>query len=328
MLGSLPGTVRPYRTWQELHAGLQELLAGCRRVAMQYSSANNVPYVARVDAGTIELVRQFGVEVGSAADLIQRFEAVWTPTQYASHRRVADAVHEVMEEAFGEVARCRRGDVGCSERALQQFIIDRFTDRGLVTSHASIVAVSQHSADPHYQLPDDDGQRIGADDFLLVDLWAKEADGVYADITWTGYVGATVPPCFASVFDIVCRARDAGVEAVRHAVRTGMGIRGCDVDQAVRGVIAEAGYGEYFLHCTGHSIGVEVHDNGANIDSLETPDTRRLLSATGFSIEPGIYLPGEFGVRSEINVYVDDSDILVTGGPVQDAVVAIMKSPL
>jgi Xaa-Pro aminopeptidase len=291
---------------------------------MQYSPRNEVPYVARVDAGTVELVRECGSEVGSSADLVQRFEAVWTPAQYASHCRAARAVREVVGEAFAEIARRHRIGHPGDERGIQAFILSRFAARGLVTHHPPIVAVGAHSADPHYQPPETGSQTIGADDFVLIDLWAKEPDGVYADITWTGFVGTSVPSRYTQVFDVVRRARDAAVDRVCGAVRTGHSVRGCDVDAAARGVIEAAGFGAYFVHRTGHSIGTEVHGNGANVDGFETPDTRRLLPATCFSIEPGVYLPGEFGVRSELNVFVDASDAVVTGQPVQSAVVAIL----
>ena len=323
-LDGLPGDMRIYRTWQELHAGLPALVGTAQRLAMQYSPHNDVPYVARVDAGTVELVRGCGVEVVSSADLVQCFEAVWSPEQYASHRRAAVAVREVVGAAFAEIGRCAASARDCREGGMQRFILEQFTARGLVTHHPPIVAVGAHSADPHYQPPRDGGAPIGAGDFVLIDLWAKEPDGVYADITWTGYVGAAVPERHGAVFEVVRRARDAGVEAVRRAVRARAAIRGCEVDAVVRDVIAAAGYADRFVHRTGHSIGTEVHGNGANIDGFETPDTRRLLRGTCFSIEPGVYLPGEFGVRSELNVFVDDTDIVVTGEPVQSAVVAIL----
>jgi Xaa-Pro aminopeptidase len=323
-LASLPGEARVYRTWQELHGALRALLAGRRRVAMQYSPNNDVPYVARVDAGTVELVRACGVEVVSSADLVQRFEAVWSAEQYASHTRAAVAVRAVVDAAFAEIRRCVGAGQPCLEGEVQRFILERFAARGLVTHHPPIVAVNAHSADPHYQPPAGGGAPIGPGDFVLIDLWAKEPAGVYADITWTGYTGAAIPQRHAQVFEIVRQARDAGVETARRAVQSAAPLRGCDVDAAVRQVIAAAGFADRFVHRTGHSIGTEVHGNGANIDGFETPDTRRVLNGTCFSIEPGIYLPGEFGVRSELNVFVDGADIVVTGQPVQTAVVAIL----
>jgi Xaa-Pro aminopeptidase len=324
VLAALPGDEIVYRTWQELHRGLRTVLAGLERVAMQYSPLNAVPYVARVDAGTIELVRQCGAGVVSAADLVQRFEAVWTPRQFESHRRAAGAVRDVVAGAFAEIGRRCRAHRPCDEADIRAFILDQFGARGLVTDHPPIVAAGEHSADPHYETPPSGGRAIAARDFVLIDLWAKEPAGVYADITWTGYVGADVPGRYAEVFDVVRRARDAGVAAARDAVRAARPVRGCDVDAVVRGEIDRAGFGRFFVHRTGHSIGTDVHGNGANIDGFETPDVRRLLSGTCFSVEPGIYLSGEFGVRSEVNVFVDDSDIVVTGEPVQNAVVAIL----
>jgi Xaa-Pro aminopeptidase len=326
VLADVPGSTHVYRTWQELHAGLRTLLRDVHRVALQYSPNNDVPYVARVDAGTVELVRQCGVEVVSSADLVQRFEAVWSDEQYASHTRAARAIRGVVDAAFGEIARRQSDRSGCREGDVQRFILEQFTAAGLVTHHPPIVAAGAHSADPHYQPPASGGAPIDRDDFVLIDLWAKEPDGVYADITWTGYVGAAVPARYAAVFEVVRRARDAGVDAARQAVRARQPIRGCDIDAVVRGIIARAGFGDRFVHRTGHSIGTEVHGNGANIDGFETPDTRRLLRGTCFSIEPGIYLPGEFGVRSELDVFVDETDIVVTGEPVQTAVVPILAA--
>lgn len=323
-LTGLSGEMRIYRSWDELRAGLRQLLAGARRVAMQYSPRAEVPYVSLVDAGTVELVREAGVEVCSAADLIQRVEAVWNEQQYASHCRAARAVRELVDAAFAEIgAGCRRGRP-LDEGAVQRFLLDGFAARGPVTHHPPIVAADAHSADPHFETPANGGARLERDTFVLIDLWAKEPDGVYADITWTGFVGAVVPHRQAAVFDLVRRARDAGVATVREAVAACRPLRGCDVDAVVRGVITAAGFGAQFVHRTGHSIGVEVHGTGANIDGFETPDTRRLLAGTCFSIEPGVYLPGEFGVRSELNVFVDDAKALVTGEPLQTAVVPIL----
>ncbi|MBX3026245.1 aminopeptidase P family protein [bacterium] len=322
-LQGLPGTMRVYRTWAELRSGLATMLAGLGRVAMQYSPRAEVPYVSLVDAGTVELVREAGVAVCTSADLVQRVEAVWSTAQYASHLRAAQAVRALVDSAFAEIAaRCRAGRPA-SEGEIQRFLLDGFAARGLVTHHPPIVAADAHSADPHYETPAG-GAPLDAGTFVLIDLWAKEPDGMYADITWTGFVGDQVPPRHAAVFEVVRRARDAGVAAVRAGVGDGGPLRGCDVDRAVRAVIDGAGYGARFVHRTGHSIGVEVHGTGANIDGFETPDTRRLLPGTCFSIEPGIYLAGEFGVRSELNVFIDGRTAVVTGEPVQTAVVAIL----
>lgn len=323
-LSGLPGVMRVYRSWADLQEGVAAMLHGVRRVAMQYSPRGEVPYVSLVDAGTIELVRAAGVEVCTSADVVQRIEAVWTAEQFASHARAADIVRSLVDDAFEEIGRqCRQGRPA-DEGGIQRFLLDGFATHGLVTHHPPIVAADAHSADPHFATPPAGGALLGDGSFVLIDLWAKEPEGVYADITWTGYVGAVVPERYAGVFDIVRRARDAGVDTVRAALADDRALRGCEVDAAVRGVIDAAGCGAHFVHRTGHSIGVEVHGTGANIDGFETPDTRRLLPGTCFSIEPGVYLPGEFGVRSELNLFIDGDRAVVTGQPLQTAVVPIL----
>ena len=325
-LAGLPGKMRIYRTWEELQGGLAAILSGLGRLAMQYSPRGEVPYVSLVDAGTVELVRAAGVEVCSSADLVQRVEAVWTAAQYASHQRAATVVRGLVDAAFAEIAtRCCAGRPA-REGDIQRFLLDGFAARGLLTHHPPIVAADVHSADPHFETPASGGAPLDEGTFVLIDLWAKEPTGVYADITWTGFVGDAVPPRHAAVFEVVRAARDAGVAAIQESTAVGRTLRGRDLDGVVRGVIEAAGYGAQFVHRTGHSIGVDVHGTGANIDGFETPDSRRLLPGTCFSIEPGIYLPGEFGVRSELNVFVDEGKAVVTGEPVQTAVVPILAS--
>jgi Xaa-Pro aminopeptidase len=323
-LAELPGERVIYRDWRELRAGVAALLAGRRRVAMQYSPENAIPYVSRVDAGTIELVRACGVEVVSSADLVQQCEAVWSDADYASHCRAARGLYAVVEETFGHVARGVRAGEPLTEVGLQRFMLDRFAARGLVTSTAPIVAVDAHSANPHYHPTPAAAAAIRPESFVLLDLWAKEPDGVYADITWTGFVGEHVPAEPAHVFAVVRAAREAAIAHVRAAVREQRAVYGAEVDAAARTVIRDAGLGEYFVHRTGHSIGVEVHGNGANIDGFENPDHRRLLPRTCFSIEPGVYLPGRFGVRSEVDVYLTGDEAEVTGGPPQQQVVPLL----
>lgn len=322
-LHGLPGAMHVYRSWSELQDGLGALLRGLGRVAMQYSPRAEVPYVALVDAGTVELVRGTGVEVCSSADLVQRVEAVWSAEQYASHLDAAAVVRTLVDAAFAEIARRCRGGRPATEGEIQRFLLDGFAAHGLVTHHPPIVAADAHSADPHFETPAE-GAPLDVGTFVLIDLWAKRPDGVYADITWTGFVGEQAPRRHAEVFEVVRAARDAGVAAVRAGLHGAAPLRGCDVDRAVRAVIETAGFGDRFLHRTGHSIGVDVHGTGANIDGFETPDTRRLLPGTCFSIEPGIYLAGEFGVRSELNVFVDGATAVVTGEPVQTAIVPIL----
>ena len=325
-LEELPGEARFYVSWEEQHAHLAQALAGARRMAMQYSPLNAIPYISRVDAGTIELIRGFGIEIVTSADLVQRFEAVWTDLQLASHQDAAEKLRRIVDEAFHHIKHCILVQTPLNEYGLQQFILSRIAYYGLMTSSAPIAAVNAHSADPHYGPSSEGSTDIQHGDFVLIDLWAKrpEPGSVYADITWTGHVGTTVPANRHEIFTIVKTARDQAVSFVQDRVGNNEFPCGWEVDDVCRQVIRKAGYGDQFVHRTGHSIGEEVHGNGANIDNLETRDSRRLMPRTCFSIEPGIYLPGEFGVRSELDVYISDHDAVVFGQPVQGEIVAIL----
>ena len=319
-LDRLPGPKRPFFTWQQHAERLAELLRNRRRIAMQYSPGNAIPYISRVDAGTIETIRQLGVEVVSSADLVQRFEAVWTPEQWQSHRRAATVVRQTVDAAFGYL----RDNAPVSEYQVQQFILDCFVQHGLTTYYPPVVAANAHSADPHYTPTAEQTALIRPGDFVLIDLWAKEPDGVYADITWTGFMGKVVPERYQEIFQLVREARDAALVFVKERVARGQSFFGHEVDAASRSVITNAGYGDQFFHRTGHSIGTEVHGNGANMDGVETRDTRRVLPHTCFSVEPGIYLAGDFGVRSEVDVYITENEAIVTGDPVQTEVIPIL----
>jgi len=325
-LDPLPGRTWRYSAWPELHAQLKAVLADARRVAMQYSPQNAIPYISRVDAGTIDLVRSFGVDVVSAGDLVQRFEAVWSPEQWQAHQYAARCLRTVVNEAFGYVRDAVGAHGAVGEHAVQQFILGRFDACGMRTDKPPIVAVNAHSADPHFQ-PTPDSGAIRHGDFVLLDIWAKrrEPHSVYADITWTGYVGDTVPETYRQIFRIVQHARDAAINFVQDAVHAEQRICGWEVDEVARQAIRKAGYDEYFIHRTGHSIGEEVHGNGANMDNYESRDERHILPHTCFSIEPGIYLPGKFGVRSEVNMYVGDRAASVTGQPIQLTVIPILN---
>ncbi len=329
VLDDLPGGVVLYAGWEEQQAHLRRLLKGVTHVAMQYSPLNAVPYISRVDAGTVELIRGFGIEVVTSADLVQQFEAVWDDRQLASHKQAATKLRRIVDEAFARVRTSITGRKPLTEYGLQQFILERFRAHGLVTASPPIAAVNAHSANPHYGPAAKGSTRIKKGDLVLIDIWAKKptAGSVYADITWTGFVGTEVPPRQQEVFVIVRDARDAALNFVRTRVASGRFPCGWEVDEVCRDVIRHAGYGDRFVHRTGHSIGEEVHGNGANIDSLETKDGRRLLPRTCFSIEPGIYLPGQFGIRSELDVYVSDREAHVFGQPVQTAVVPILRGP-
>ncbi len=327
-LQSLPGEARSYVSWREQHAALGSILQTPKRIAMQYSPMNAIPYLSRVDAGTIELVRSLGVEVVTSADLVQQFEAVWDEEQLASHRVAAEGLRSIVDEAFAFVGASLAEQRALTEYGLQQYILCRMESHGLITSSPPIAAVNAHSADPHYAPSPQVSAPIGQGDLVLIDLWAKQAGPgtVYADITWTGFVGPSVPARHQDIFQIVRRARDAAVTFVQDHVRAGVFPFGWEVDDICRQVIQDAGYGEYFIHRTGHSIGEEVHGNGANIDNLETQDARRLLPGTCFSIEPGIYLPKEFGIRSELDLYLSQRDAVVYGQPVQADLIAIATS--
>ncbi len=319
VLDGLPGDARVYVSWRDQQAALGSLLHSAKRVAMQYSPMNAIPYLSRVDAGTIDLVRSLGAEVVTSADLVQQFEAVWDGAQLSSHQVAAEGLRAIVDEAFGFVGTSLAARSSLTEYGLQQYILSRMQARGLVTSSPPIAAVNAHSADPHYGPASQGSAPIRQGDLVLIDLWAKQPGpgAVYADITWTGFVGATVPTRHQDIFQIVRRARDAAVTFVQGRVRAGEFPYGWEVDDICRQVIQDAGYGQYFVHRTGHSIGEEVHGNGANIDNLETQDARRLLPGTCFSIEPGIYLPEDFGIRSELDVYLSSHDAVVYGQPVQ-----------
>lgn len=325
VLDALPGQAHSYVSWEQQRQILGRLLAGGLRVAMQYSPLNAVPYVSRVDAGTIELIRSYNVEVVSAADLIQMFEARWTDGQLESHQFAAAALRRIVDQTFSHVHEEITQGLGLTEYGVQQFILARIREAGMVTSSAPIAAVNAHSADPHYGPPETGSVEVTRDALLLIDLWAKRAEpgSVYADITWTAYVGQAVPVKHREIFDWVRQGRDAALTFVQTEIAAGHRPFGWEVDHACRQVIQQSGYGDQFVHRTGHSIGEEVHGNGANIDGLETQDTRRLMPRTCFSIEPGIYLPGEFGIRSELDVYLAEHEALVFGVPLQSEIVPI-----
>jgi Xaa-Pro aminopeptidase len=326
-LDHLPGSRHIYLRWQELEAGVASLVAGCRRVAMEYSPRNSNPYVSRVDAGTIELVRSCDVEVVSSGDLVQQFEATWDDAQIAMHLEAArhtDAAYGVAWRYIAEQV-TSRGSV--RETEVQARIMQHFGEHGLTTYHPPIVAANAHSGDPHFDTSPANDTEIREGDFVLIDLWAKLARprSVYSDLTRVGFVGTSVPAKYEHVFQIVAAARDAAIAAVQDAFAAGRPIAGWQVDQAARTVIDSAGYGDAFIHRTGHNIGQEVHGNGANMDNLDTREDRLVLPRTCFSIEPGIYLP-EFGVRSEVDVLIDAGErVIVTGGEVQRQIVSILE---
>jgi Xaa-Pro aminopeptidase len=326
-LDAYPGSHTVYLRWQELEAGVAGLVKGTKRVAMEYVPRNANPYVSRVDAGTVELVRSCGPEVVPSGDLVQMFEATWSDEQWAMHQEAARHTQSAYGAAWRFLAERVRRDGSVHELDVQRRILDHFTEHKMTCDHPPIVAVGPHSGDPHYEPKPGAEGTIREGQFVLIDLWAKldQPNAVYSDLTWTGFVGKEVPQRYTDVFLIVARARDAAIAKVKDAFAARRPLQGWEVDQAARGVIDAAGYGEAFCHRTGHSIGQETHGNGANMDGLETREDRRVLPRTCFSVEPGIYLP-EFGVRSEVNVFVDaGGKVHVTGGDPQTEVVAVLK---
>jgi Xaa-Pro aminopeptidase len=313
-LDALAGRRQVYASWEELHRGLRKLLAGSRKIAMQYSPENNIPYIGLVDAGTVELVRKLKKRVVSSADLVQKFEAAWTPEQLESHLEAGRIVDRITREAFERAAGFVRDGRPLTEIELQQWMIEQFRARGLTTAEPPMAAVQPNNGNPHYEPKPGASRPIRAGDLLLLDIWAKcnRPESVYYDITWMGYLGERVPDAYAKIFRIVREARDRAIEFVQESVARGRAIHGWEVDRVARESIRKAGYAKNFVHRTGHSIGQEVHGNGANMDGIETRDDRKIVPRTCFSIEPGIYLP-EFGIRSEVNVYVDDREARVTG---------------
>ncbi len=322
-LDDLPGAKRMYSSWSSQHEELKAMLGGATRLAMQYSPNCMIPYVSLVDGGTIDLLRSLGKEVVTSASLVQYFEARWSEDQRDTHFEAGRRVDEILQEAFKRIRSKIDSKGEAQEFEIAQFILKRFEEREMLTADGPIVGVNANSGNPHYAPSAESSQPIRDGDFVLIDLWAKldKPHSVYYDITWTGYCGATPPERIQTVFDVVSASRDKAVSFVDSAIREAREVAGWQVDDVTRGHIADAGFGEYFVHRTGHSIGEEVHGNGANIDNLETRDERPIIPRTCFSIEPGVYLP-EFGVRSEIDCYVDSSGARATGA-VQNEIVRI-----
>ena len=323
-LAHLPGSTTRYAGRTQLEDALRVLLTGVRRVAMEYSPGCAIPYISRVDAGTIELVRQAGVEVVSSGDLVQRFSTIWDADTIATHRQASDALYRVKDQAFAAVARRLRDGVTTTEYDIQQLMAGWFRDEGLVTDSDPNVSAAENSGNPHY-LPTASAHRaIRPEEIVLLDLWGKlERPGaVFADITWVGYTGRRVPERYGQAFTAIAAGRDAAVSLVQQTLRAGRELRGFEVDRAASSVLRDAGYGDRILHRTGHSLGTSVHGNGVNIDDYETHDDRRLLPGTGFTIEPGVYFD-DFGVRTEINMIVAPHDAAVTG-PLQTEILPLV----
>ena len=322
-LAHLPGNRRLYAGRAQLEAGLAGLVDGCQRLAMEFSPDCSIPYVSRVDAGTVDAIRRQGVDVVSSGDLVQRFEAVWDEEALATHREASERLYRIKDRAFELIGSQLCSPVPLNELDVQQAMGRWFQEEGLVSDSLPVVAAQENSGNPHYLPTETNSRAIGSEEVVLLDLWGKlEVPGaVFADITWVGYTGPVVPNEYASVFAVAREARDAAIDLVQHASRTGRDLRGWEVDRAARSVIDAAGFGEYFVHRTGHSLGEAVHGNGVHMDDFETRDDRRLLPGAGFTIEPGIYFD-RFGVRTEVNVYVGPHEATVTG-PLQVDIVSL-----
>jgi Xaa-Pro aminopeptidase len=321
-LDELPGEKRPYSGREQLESGLRDLLQGMKRVAMEYSPGNNIPYLSRVDAGTIEAVRQLGVDVVSSGDLVQRFEAIWSDAVYRTHVLASERLYEVKDRAFELIRERVAAGAPLNEYEVQQRMVSWFDELGLQREQPNVSA-QENAGNPHYMPAEHGSRAIRPNELVLIDLWGKlpSPGAVFADITWVGYTGSRVPEEYAQAFAAIREGRDAAIELVRSSARQGKDLRGWQVDRACRDVIDRAGFGPLFFHRTGHSLGEEVHGNGVHMDDYETRDDRRLIAGTGFTIEPGIYTD-RFGVRTEINMFVGDRDATVTG-PLQNEILAL-----
>ena len=324
-LDSLPGSKHVFLSWEQLHSSLKKMLGSPKRIAMQYSPKNNIPYVSLVDAGIIELVRSFGHKIVSSADLVQLFEALISEEGYRLHKEAGVIVDRIRGEAFEQIRHAMVTGNGMTEYDLQQFIMRRFGENGLVTDDPPIVGTNDHPADPHFESTPQNARPFRLGDTVLIDLWAKKntQGAVYYDITWVGYIGHEPPKKYVEIFDVVRRARNAAIEFVQDRFTKGQACYGWQVDDACRGVVTKAGYGKYFLHRTGHSIGEEVHGNGVNIDNLETKDEREVLPGSCFSVEPGIYFEGEMAVRTEIDMFIRHDGVPEVTGEIQEKLVKI-----
>jgi len=317
-LDSLPGSKGAYSSWQELQAGLKAMLAGSRRLAMQYSPNNDIMYVSMVDAGTVEFLRSLGKQIASSADLVSQFEAVLSEGQMESHAAAQRAIDSILAECWKEIANCLRppagGEGSLTEWDVVQWLSEAMQRAGLVWENGPNVSANANCSDSHYEPTRERNSPIRQGDFVLIDIWGKQTQpgSIFYDITWTGVVGREPSEHEQRVFETVRNARDAAISRVEAAFGAGQGIRGFEADDAARAVIRAAGFGEYFTHRTGHNIATEIHGAGAHLDNLETHDDRRILPHTCFSVEPGVYLP-EFGVRSEVNMLTAPDKAWVTG---------------
>jgi Xaa-Pro dipeptidase len=325
-LDALPGQKRLYLSWRELHASLKAVLGSARRIAMQFSPTANIPYVSIVDGGTVDLIRSLGYEVVSSAGLVQTFQAVLDDEAYRSHLAAGERVQRIKDQAFALIGTELAAGHTLTQYDVQQFIVRRYAEEGLTCKgEYPIVGTNEQPADPHFEPTPSNARPIKKGDTVLIDLWAKldRPGSIFYDITWCGFVGKNPPAKYVEIFNVVRDARDAALTFIRGRYAEGKPLFGWEVDDACRAVVARAGYGEFFIHRTGHSIGEDVHGNGVNIDNLETRDERQLVPGICFSIEPGIYLAGEMAVRSEINVFITPAGKVDVAGEMQRDLILI-----
>ncbi len=324
-LDALPGSKLVFLSWEQLHANLKKLLGPAKKIAMQYSPKNNIPYVSMVDAGVIELVKGFGHKVVSSANLVQKFEAVIGEEGYRLHKEAGVVIDRIRAEAFNKIRDAVAGNTGTTEYDIQQFIMKRFAESGLVTTDPPIVGTNEHPADPHFECTPSNARPFRRGDTVLLDMWAKKnvPNAIYYDITWVGFIGDAPPAKYVKIFEAARNGRNAAIGFVKDKFAKNKPCHGWEVDDVCRNVVKKAGFGKFFLHRTGHSIGEEVHGNGVNIDNLETKDERLLVPGCCFSVEPGIYLEGEMAVRTEINMFVRHDGIPEVTGEMQEELVRI-----
>lgn len=323
----LPGEKNIYLPWQQQHELLKNMLSGAKKIAMQYSPMNAIPYVSIVDGGTIELIRSFGVEVVSSADLVSKFESYLNEEDRQSHIEAGNIMHMVKDMTFKEIAKRIAAGDNPKEYEIQLYMHELMRSNGLTWDDGPIVAVNEHAADPHFEPTRENSHAMKEGDLVLLDLWAKmnKPGSIYYDITWMGFIGKEVPEKINNIFAIARDARDKGFNLVKERFESGTPVHGWEVDDAVRAHINLAGFGKYFIHRTGHNIAEEVHGNGAHIDNLETKDERLLIPGTCFSIEPGIYIPEEkIGFRTEIDVFITDDGKAEIYGACQKEVIPIL----
>jgi Xaa-Pro aminopeptidase len=306
-LDSLPGEKIMYLAWEELHSSLKSILGSAKKIAMQYSPLQHIPLVSIVDGGLIDLIRSFGHEIVSSADLVQLFEAAIDEKGYSLHKQAAKLVNDIKNQAFEEIRKAVADKKELTEYTLARFIEEKFKENKMTNNEEMpIVGIDDHPANPHFEPTPENTYVFKPGNKVLIDLWAKmnEPGGIFADITWCGFIGEKPPEKYVEIFDVAMRARDRAVEFIQEKFKSGQPCYGCEVDDACRKVVEDGGYGKFFMHRTGHSIGDEVHGNGVNIDNLETKDEREIIPGNCFSVEPGIYFEGKMAARSEIDVFI------------------------